>query len=257
MGTPTDAKGNFIPPPLQQCTFLSWPGIEQMVEELAAQVSGAAGDDDGGGDGGGDGDGHPSSPPPFDAILGITRGGLVPASLLAQCFELRNVLTATVIFYDDAGKTFYGMMEPRFLSFPDDRLIEGKRVLVVDDVFDSGRTARSTRLRCARAGAASVSVAVLHYKPERNAFGEAERPAYYARETSDWIVYPWEKLSPSGIEAPARDEAHRQHGGGNGEEADGQESTNSSSSSSQNARERQRRQRRPDVGHRQPTTRLV
>jgi hypoxanthine phosphoribosyltransferase len=131
-------------------------------------------------------------------LLGITRGGLIPCTLLAQRFEVRNILTATVIFYDDSGERFYGLLEPRTLMFPDTMLIEGKKILIVDDVFDSGRTARAVRLRCERARAALAHVAVLHYKPENNRFGPSEGPNFYAKEVSgsEWIVYPWERLSP-------------------------------------------------------------
>ncbi|KAK4536198.1 hypothetical protein CDCA_CDCA07G2223 [Cyanidium caldarium] len=139
---------------------------------------------------------------PYDVLMGITRGGLIPCALLSQRFELRSILTASVFFYDDRGETFYGLTEPRTLTFPDAQLIEGKRVLVVDDVFDTGRTARAVRTRCERAGARSVDVAVLHYKPDNNRFGDAEAPRYFAQQVagSEWIVYPWENLSPAGIE---------------------------------------------------------
>ena len=75
---------------------------------------------------------------PFDLLLGIARGGLIPAALLAQALSIRNILTAAVMFYEEGEET---LPEPVFLQFPPDPLLFGKRVLVVDDVWDSGRTA--------------------------------------------------------------------------------------------------------------------
>lgn len=131
----------------------------------------------------------------FDVVLAVTRGGLVPATLLCESFELRNVLSATVIFYTDDGDQFFGMTEPRFLSFPSADALEGRSVLVVDDVWDSGRTANAVRKRVLRASPKDVKVAVLHYKPDKNIF-PGEEPDFYAAITSNWVLYPWERASP-------------------------------------------------------------
>jgi hypoxanthine phosphoribosyltransferase len=73
----------------------------------------------------------------FDLILGIARGGLIPTALLAQALSVRDILTAAVMFYEGEET----LPEPVFLQFPPDPLLFGERVLVVDDVWDSGRTA--------------------------------------------------------------------------------------------------------------------
>lgn len=152
---------------------VDWPVVESMCGELAARLRTKR----------------------FDVVLAVTRGGMVPATLLAQALELRNVLSATVIFYTDIGDQFFGMAEPRFLSFPSADSLEGRHVLVVDDVWDSGRTAVAVRRRAERALPASVTLAVLHYKPNETVFADT-KPDYYASETDNWIVYPWEGMSP-------------------------------------------------------------
>jgi len=175
-------------------TIVTWAEVEELANALATRVMEKSVPT-----GGENLSTHPGRGRVcYDLLLGITRGGLIPCTLLAQRFEHRNILTATVIFYDDSGERFYGLQEPRALMFPDMKLIEGKRVLIVDDVFDSGRTARAVRLRCERARAALAHVAVLHYKPENNRFGSGEAPDFYGKEVagSEWIVYPWELLSP-------------------------------------------------------------
>lgn len=131
----------------------------------------------------------------FDVVLGVTRGGMVPATLICEALRLRNMLSATVIFYTDAGDQFYGMTEPRFLSFPSAGALEGRRVLVVDDVWDSGRTATAVKRRVERAEPELVKVAVLHFKPSMNLFRGLE-PDFYCAVTENWVVYPWEKASP-------------------------------------------------------------
>lgn len=67
-------------------------------------------------------------------------------------------------------------------------VVRGSRVLVIDDVLDSGNTARAMLERLAPCGA-EVRLATVYWKP-----GAARglRPDYYVRETDDWIVFPHE-----------------------------------------------------------------
>ncbi|CAN8076964.1 unnamed protein product [Agarophyton chilense] len=153
---------------------VSWSSVENMCKDIAQQAHGES----------------------FDAVLAVTRGGLVPAVLLCEQFQLRNLLSATVMFYADNGEQFFGMSEPRFLAFPTVDALQGRRVLIVDDVWDSGRTAQAVRNRVKRAKANEVKVAVLHYKPGKNVFPGIE-PDFYSAVTSDWVVYPWERASPT------------------------------------------------------------
>jgi len=120
----------------------------------------------------------------FDLILGIARGGLIPTALLAQALSVRDILTAAVMFYEGEET----LPEPVFLQFPPDPLLFGKRVLVVDDVWDSGRTALAVKERVRQAGGVPL-VATLHFKPGRNRV--QDRPDFYAEETEAWVVYPW------------------------------------------------------------------
>jgi uncharacterized protein len=107
----------------------------------------------------------------FDVMLVITRGGMIPGAILGYRLGLRNILIAAVEFYDDP-------------------LLEGKRVLVVDEVWDSGRTIQAVDARVRMAGGEPIT-AVLHYKPGNSEI-EA-KPDYYIKATNAWIVYPWSK----------------------------------------------------------------
>jgi len=145
--------------------FHSWERIEELTRELVKQIDASR----------------------YDAILAITRGGMIPGCLVSELLDLRNVLTAAVMFYTGVGQT---LDEPVFLQFPSDALLVGKRILVVDDVWDSGKTAIAVRDRIRKAGG-EADVAVIHFKPARNKF-PGQKPDYYVMETDDWIVYPWD-----------------------------------------------------------------
>ncbi len=123
----------------------------------------------------------------YDAVLAITRGGMIPACIVSEQLDIRNVLTAAVMFYTAVEQT---LTAPIFLQFPSDPLLLNKRVLIVDDVWDSGKTAVSVRERVRRAGGVPT-VAVIHYKPNKSHFSD-DGPDFYAIETDAWIVYPWD-----------------------------------------------------------------
>ena len=88
------------------------------------------------------------------------------------------------------------MTHPRFLSFPSLHHFAGKSVLIVDDVWDSGRTAQAVRERVQRANPKALAIAVLHFKPHNNSFKDKE-PEFYASTADKWVVYPWERASPT------------------------------------------------------------
>ena len=121
----------------------------------------------------------------FDVLLAITRGGLVPAGMLAYRLRIRNILVAAVEFYDDQGLPG---PHPTFLQFPADPLLRGQRVLIVDEVWDSGTTIHAVTARVLQAGGIPTT-AVLHWKPARSVVqGE---PDVHAVTTDAWVVYPF------------------------------------------------------------------
>jgi len=149
--------------------YLSWQQIERIVELLADQMRDRT----------------------FDAMLAVTRGGLVPAGLMAYHLGIRNILVAAVEFYSGVGRRADA---PTFLQFPADPFLSGKTILVVDDIWDSGKTISAVKARVQAAGGNPVT-AVLHYKPEASLF--PDQPEYYVETTNEWIVYPWEPASES------------------------------------------------------------
>jgi hypothetical protein len=123
----------------------------------------------------------------FDGLLGIARGGLVPAALVAQELGLRNVMVAAASSYQGSHRGD----SLAFLQFPPADALAGRHILIVDDIWDSGRTMVACRERVHRAGGGATT-AVLHYKPLRSDYPELA-PDHWCRETDAWIVYPWER----------------------------------------------------------------
>ncbi len=127
----------------------------------------------------------------FEGMVMITRGGIVPGGMLAEALGLTHILTAAVDFPAEFERQKSGLFAwPRFLQFPADALLKGRRILVVDDVWGSGRTITAVKNRIAAAGGEPYTC-VLHFNPYRNLFGSA-RPDYYADITAAHVVYPWE-----------------------------------------------------------------
>ncbi|MCX8063244.1 MAG: hypothetical protein N3D16_11740 [Anaerolineales bacterium] len=127
----------------------------------------------------------------FDAILMITRGGIIPGGLLAEAMDITHVLTAAVDFPAQIAMEKARLYAwPEFIQFPEDRLLRARRTLVVDDVWGAGRTITAVKNRVSSAGGIPYTC-VLHFNPYRNLFGSV-RPDYYAAITDARIIYPWE-----------------------------------------------------------------
>lgn len=133
----------------------------------------------------------------FQAMLMITRGGIVPGGLLAERMGLQEILTAAVDFpamLDNPRDNI--LVWPQFVQFPEDTLLRGRRILVVDDVWGSGRTSTAVKNRVSAAGGIPFT-SVLHFNPQRNLFDNT-RPDYFAASTDAYIVYPWEQSPTAG-----------------------------------------------------------
>jgi xanthine phosphoribosyltransferase len=118
---------------------------------------------------------------PFTAVVAVTRGGLVPAAIVARELGVRVIETICVSSYD------YGKQgELKVLKSVDPVLIadEGAQVLIVDDLVDTGKTAGIVRDILPRAHFATV-----YAKP-------AGRPLVdtFVTEVSQdtWIYLPWD-----------------------------------------------------------------
>ena len=155
----------------QRQELISWDDVHRLIDNLMQQFD------------------HQ-----YKVLLMITRGGIVPGGFLAEAMDICNIYTASVDFYDpleSAGQSKSRYLAwPKFLQFPDNAALKDERVLIVDDVWGSGRTITAVRKRVAAAGGLP-STCVLHFNPYRNLF-DSSRPDYYGATTDAWIIYPWE-----------------------------------------------------------------
>ncbi len=153
--------------------ILSWDGIAAEMDALAKKLQNQK----------------------FDLMLVVARGGLIPGAVLGYRLSARQILIAAVEYYDD--QTGKPADAPRFLQFPQENQLRGKSVLIVDEVWDSGRTMEAVVNRLHAWGATPIT-AVLHYKPAKSVV--SLKPDYFGRETSAWLVYPWSKHQGPGSE---------------------------------------------------------
>ncbi|MGH9247570.1 MAG: phosphoribosyltransferase [Acidimicrobiales bacterium] len=147
---------------------LTWEVFGQAVRELGEQVvaSGFA----------------------PDIVIAVARGGLLPAGAMAYALDLKNVFAMNVEFYTGVDERLeLPVMLPPLLDAME---IADKRVLVVDDVADTGATLKLVTDFCA-AHVADVRCAVL-YEKSRSII----KCDYVWRRTDLWINFPWSTLPP-------------------------------------------------------------
>lgn len=139
-----------------------------------------------------------------DLVVAVARGGLVPAGAVAYALGTKAMGTLNVEFYTGVAET---LPEPVLLApLMDTSELPGRRVLVVDDVADSGRTlalvmdlvrarSRSADLDGDGQPDASPAVdarsAVIFSKPR-----SVIEPDYVWKRTDRWIMFPWSSQPP-------------------------------------------------------------
>lgn len=157
--------------------YLSWHELEELVSKVIFQLN-----------------------TPYDAIVVITRGGIIPGGMIAEALNMKDVLTAAVLMPDDPNLRSK-ISWPRFLQFPGDPLLEGRKILVVDNLWNQGRTIMAVKGRIETAGG-YPEMAVIHWKPQNSYFPEDE-PDYFAEQTENFIHYPWQRIDDSDYRIPA------------------------------------------------------
>jgi hypoxanthine phosphoribosyltransferase len=139
-----------------------------------------------------------------DAIVGISRGGWFPARLLSDLLETTNLVNVKTECYTGIAKS---VKQPRLIQFISGE-VSGKKVLVVDEIADSGRTLKLVVNYLKEQGAAEVKTAVLYRKPK-----SVITPDFCEKKTDSWVVFPWElketmrSIHKTGCIDPSRAEA--------------------------------------------------
>jgi len=118
-----------------------------------------------------------------EVIVGVSRGGWPPARILSDLLDNPNLANVKVEFYVGVAET----REEPILTQPVSVDVKGKNVLIVDEVADTGKSLQLIRSHLLEMGAKEVKIATIYHKP-----WSSVRPDYSVKETSRWIVFPWE-----------------------------------------------------------------
>ena len=118
-----------------------------------------------------------------DVVVGIARGGWIPARVLSDVLYADSLQNIRIEYYSDVGKKG---REPK-ITQPITGSLEGKSILLVDEVADTGDSLYYAIEHVEALGAGEVKTAVLHWKPWSRV-----KPDFYMVQTEKWTVYPWE-----------------------------------------------------------------
>lgn len=146
------------------CELLSWEQCHQLARRIALQIRQ---------------DGYVP-----DLIVAIARGGLMPGRMLSDYLNIFDLASIKIEHYHAARKARIARVR-----YPLTAEIAGRRVLLVDDVSDSGDTFQTALQHIREKGKPAVlKSAVLHHKKVAS-----YRPDYYAAEIVEWrwLIYPW------------------------------------------------------------------
>jgi hypoxanthine phosphoribosyltransferase len=144
--------------------ILSWDDIEKSVDIVSEKIK--------------------NSEYKPDIIISVLRGGVIPGRLLADKLEIDDIGILEIKLYIAAGQKG----ERPFMRQPLTLPIKDKRVLLVDDVSDSGLTLEFAIQAISLYMPLEIKTATLYMKPWTKLI-----PDYYAEEVDKWVVFPWER----------------------------------------------------------------
>jgi xanthine phosphoribosyltransferase len=121
---------------------------------------------------------------PFAAIVAVTRGGLVPAAIVARELGIRLIETVCIVSYSHVTQGDVRLLKPPSPDIVAAGGGEGRGVLIVDDLVDTGQTARVVRDLLPKAHFATV-----YAKP----MGRPLVDTFITEVSQDtWIFFPWD-----------------------------------------------------------------
>ena len=118
-----------------------------------------------------------------DVIVGIARGGWVPARILSDLFFTKDTANVKVDLY----RGIYARNATPRISQPIPKDVIWENPLIVDDISDTGDNLKAALEHLKARGYKNLRTASLHMKPWTSLV-----PDYYVVETKAWVVYPWE-----------------------------------------------------------------
>jgi len=117
-----------------------------------------------------------------DVILAVARGGMTLGHFLAEALEMRALYSINSVHYEETRK----LDTINIFNIPD--LSKAKRVVIVDDIIDSGETMiEIERVLHAKYPEVDFKIAAVFYKEKA-----LLRPDFAAREATEWIEFFWD-----------------------------------------------------------------
>ena len=146
-----------------RCEYITWPRFYALSRKLARRV-------------------HASGYRP-DTIIAIGRGGYMPARIVSDFMQVMNLTSFKIEHYAGTRKK-----KRAVVRYPLGQGVTGGRVLLVDDVCDTGDTFEVAYKHLEAITPLEVKTAVMHYKKTSSFV-----PDYYAGRLVKWrwIIYPW------------------------------------------------------------------
>lgn len=143
-----------------------------------------------------------------DKLLALWRGGAFAGMAVHEFFKVKGWEIAHLPMKcksysgigENAGEVVFTLGREIF-----GRIKAGEKILVIDDVFDTGKTAKAIKTKLEGIGA-EPRIATVYFKPNKNQTDI--KPDYYTKELGDnWIVFPHELEDLSAEELEAKDPA--------------------------------------------------
>lgn len=147
-----------------RCEIVSWGRINQLSRKIANSIRKAG-----------------FQP---DIVVAVARGGYVPARQLCDLLDIYDLTSVRIMHYTSGAQ----QIEHARLVMPLAVDVSNKRILLVDDVTDSGDTLELAYQHITEHGAAAIKTAVLHHKQLSTFI-----PDYYGQKITKWrwLIYPW------------------------------------------------------------------
>ena len=118
-----------------------------------------------------------------DLIVGVARGGSIPARILTDLLETPKLGVIQIEFYVGIAQTTLEPALKQALTTP----AVGKKILLVDDIADSGKSLKLAVAHLQEQGAKEIKTATLYKKLQ-----SAVTPDFYEKQTTSWVVFPWD-----------------------------------------------------------------
>lgn len=127
----------------------------------------------------------------FDVIITIQRGGCIPGIMLSHKINCSNIYTINIRTTETEEISSKRLKKPIVYIPPIIKNIKNKKVLIIDDVTNTGLTLNLVKQEILKYQPAFCATVVLVWDGDNN--NNNCSADYYARYTPKWVIFPWEK----------------------------------------------------------------